>query len=107
MQSIFITTLISFLKDDEYRELLITTCIILGIGTLAYHFIEGWSFIDSLYFSVITLTTVGYGDISPQTDIGKLFTIFYIIIGLGMILSFINTVYHHYAEVKSESKKQH
>lgn len=67
-----------------------------------YHFLEGWSYVDSLYFSVITLTTIGYGDFSPQTDAGKLFTIFYIIIGLGMILSFINTVYEHYANAKKK-----
>ena len=70
------------------------------VGSSVYHFLEGWSWIDSLYFSVITLTTIGYGDFSPVTDTGKLFTIFYIIIGLGMILTFINTVYRHYNEIK-------
>jgi len=97
---IFIHTIISFLKDDEYRDLLITSIFILLLGSTVYHFLEGWTWIDSLYFSVITLTTIGYGDFSPTTDAGKLFTIFYIIIGLGMILTFINAVYHHYNEMK-------
>lgn len=92
--------IISFLKDSSYRNLLITSIIVLAIGTLSYSYLEGWSFIDSLYFSVITLTTIGYGDLSPQTVEGKLFTIFYIFIGIGIILSFINTVYEHYNNSK-------
>ncbi len=76
------------------------------MGTCVYHFAEGWSWIDSAYFSVITLSTVGYGDFYPQTDIGKLFTIFYIIIGIGIILSFINSLYHHYTDQRSKGKSK-
>lgn len=101
----FFRTLISFLQDDEYRDLLITTAIILLVGTLAYHYLEGWSVIDSFYFSVVTLTTIGYGDFAPQTDAGKLFTVLYIVIGIGMILSFINTIQHHYTYMRYREKK--
>ena len=101
---IFFKTVISFLKDEEYRDLLFTTIVILGIGTLAYHYLEGWDWIDCFYFSVITLTTIGYGDFSPQTLEGKLFTVFYILVGIGMILSFIHTVYHHYTDIKNENR---
>tara|TARA_B100000497_G_C7579793_1_gene349100 strand:- start:396 stop:713 length:318 start_codon:yes stop_codon:yes gene_type:complete len=101
---IFFKSIVTFLKDEEYRSLLITSAIILSIGTLTYHILEGWSWIDSLYFSVITLTTIGYGDFSPQTDAGKLFTIFYILLGLGMILTFIQTVWAHYAKEVKEKK---
>lgn len=102
----FFKTIISFLQDDEYRDLLITSIVILMIGTLSYHYLEGWSVIDSLYFSVVTLTTIGYGDFSPQTDAGKIFTILYIVIGIGMILSFINTVQHHYTFMRHKEKRQ-
>lgn len=98
---LFYRTIIAFLKDPEYRDLLFTTCIILIIGSIAYHFLEGWEWIDSLYFSVITLTTIGYGDLSPETTGGKIFTIFYIVIGIGIILSFVNTLYNHYYDMKS------
>jgi len=98
---LFYNTVSSFLKDKEYRDLLITTTIMISFGTVVYHFLEGWSWINSLYFSVITLSTIGYGDFSPQTNEGKLFTIFYIIIGIGIILSFINTLYHHYFNTRS------
>ena len=99
---VFINTLISFLKDREYRELLYTTSAFLGFGTLMYHYLEGWNWIDSLYFSIITLSTIGYGDFSPVTDSGKLFTIFYIILGIGVILSFINTVHHHFEHMRKK-----
>ena len=92
----YIRTVLIFLKDPEYRQLLLTTMIVVGIGSSVYRYLEGWSWIDSIYFSLITLTTVGYGDYSPQTTGGKVFTIFYIILGVGIILTFINTVYHHY-----------
>ena len=101
---IFFRTLSSFLRDKEYRDLLATTLVVLGMGSTVYHFLEGWSWIDSVYFSIITLTTIGYGDFSPKTDAGKVFTIFYIMIGIGIILSFINTLHYHYTSVKSNRK---
>jgi len=102
---VFFYTLVSFLRDKEYRDLLFTTVIVLCVGTVIYHFLEGWSWIDSLYFSVITLSTIGYGDFSPATDPGKVFTIIYIIVGVGIILSFINTLQHHYSETRKGNRK--
>ena len=59
-----------------YRYLGSSVIIILGIGTVFYRFVEGFSWIDAYYFSVVTLATVGYGDLAPRTTAGKLFTIF-------------------------------
>ena len=77
------------LKEPEFRGLFWSVLLILLSGTWFYHQVEGWSWLDAFYFSVITLTTVGYGDFSPQTAVGKIFTIIYIIIGLGILSSFI------------------
>ena len=93
---VFLRTLIQFLKDRQYRSLLVASFLTLATGTVCYHYIEGWSWLDALYFSTITLTTIGYGDFSPVTDLGKVFTIIYIIIGVGLILSFVNTIYSHF-----------
>jgi len=90
--------------DKEYRQLLGITAIILAFGNITYHYIEGWSWIDALYFSIITLTTIGYVDYSPQTTAGKLFTIPYIIVGISIILGFINTVFYHYKSQHGKSK---
>ncbi len=62
--------------------LLIIPAALLLAGTIGYRFIEDWSLFDSLYFSVITLTTVGYGDLVPKTNVGRLFTIFLLLGGV-------------------------
>lgn len=78
------------MKDDHSFNILISTVILtLLIGTLFYNYVEGWSVLDSVYFSVITLTTVGYGDLVPITDAGKIFTMFYVFLGIGIIFAFI------------------
>lgn len=63
---------------------------ILITGAIFYHEVEKLSWLDAFYFCTITLTTVGYGDITPHTDAGKLFTIFYVLAGIGIIATFAN-----------------
>jgi len=94
-----------FFKNKAYRNLSLSTLVVLINGTIIFHFVEGWKWIDSFYFSVITLTTVGYGDFYPKTDFGKLFTILYIFIGIGIIFGFINAFYQHRTLKLKELKK--
>lgn len=78
-------------RTQHRRDLLIVgfvTIAVLTTGAFFYHLVEGMSIVDAIYFSVITLTTVGYGDLTPHTDIGKIFTIGYVIIGIGIIATF-------------------
>ncbi len=82
----------SVLREKRYQILILATISILLIGSRFYNIVEGWSWIDAIYSPVITLTTVGYGDFSPQIDIGKIFTIFYVVTGVGLMFSFINTL---------------
>ncbi len=89
--------IISFLYDKDYRNLLISSVLILCGGATFYHFVEGWSWVDSIYFSFISLTTVGFGDITPETSLGKIFTIFYLTIGIGLILTFLDILFKHYS----------
>lgn len=60
---------------------------LLLFGTIFYMIFEKWSMIDSLYFCVVTMATVGYGDFSPQTKVGKLFTIVYIFMSIGTFVA--------------------
>jgi voltage-gated potassium channel len=75
-------------EDPDFRSLALLVVGLLGSGTLAYMLIEGWGFVDALYFSAIVLTTVGLGDIAPETDTGKLFTVAYVLIGIGVLVAF-------------------
>lgn len=90
------------LKEPEFETLLTLVIIILLSGTFTYHGLEGWSYLDSFYFSVVTLMTVGYGDFAPHTHLGKIFTIVYLFVGVGVLLSFVYSVAHH---VMEENKK--
>lgn len=78
------------LPDRAYRYLFSATLAIIGVGTVFYHIVEKFSWVDAYYFSVITLATVGYGDLTPQTTLGKIFTTLYIFVGVGIITAFIS-----------------
>jgi voltage-gated potassium channel len=73
-----------------YRYLLAAAFLALVIGTFFYHFVEHLSWLDAYYFSVVTLTTIGYGDIVPHTAVGKVFTTLYAIFGIGILTTFIS-----------------
>lgn len=64
------------------------------IGVVFYHTVEDFSFPDAIYFTAMTLTTVGYGDFFPQTAAGKLFTTVYAFLGIGIFLGFANAFFH-------------
>src|SRR3972149_5530456 len=55
-------------------------------GTIGFHYFEGWDFMESLYATVVTLATVGYGDFVPKSRGGMLFAIFIIISGVSTML---------------------
>jgi voltage-gated potassium channel len=74
-------------RNPEFRSLAVIVATLLATGTVFYRQIEGWSWVDSFYFCVITLATVGYGDFSPQTVAGKIFTILYIFLGIGLLVA--------------------
>ena len=78
------------MDTKKYVPILISLAIVIIIGTTLFHFVENWRWLDSLYFCVTTLTTVGYGDFTPQTDAGKIIFMFYILSGLGILFAFVN-----------------
>ena len=72
--------------------------ILLGGGTVAYHFIEGWSWADSLYMTVITITTVGFGEVRPLSAEGKNITIVLIILSITTVGFFVSILISYFFE---------
>jgi len=71
---------------------------IVAIGVIGYRVIEGWSFLDSLYMTITTITTVGFMEIHPLSTAGKIFTIFLIIGGVGGALYILTTMVQYILE---------
>lgn len=73
---------------DEYHIIvsIIAVVSLIVLGTIAFHLLENWTFIESFYFSVATLTTVGYGDLHPTYDLSRLFTAVYALFGVATTL---------------------
>jgi len=80
------------MKDEEFRALLFLAVFLLVVGTVFYHRHEGWTVIDSAFFSLITLTTVGYGNLVPTTTLSKIFTMVYLVLGMSILLGFLNNI---------------
>lgn len=80
------------LTDPEFQGMLALLGGVLAVGTLFYHFLERWTWIDSFFFSVMTLATVGYGGFEPSTTLSKLFTVGFVVVGLGIMLGFVAIV---------------
>jgi hypothetical protein len=94
------------LKDPNFRGLLLFVVLLISIGTVFYHRVEGWSYLNSVYFCIVTLATVGYGDFVPTTGLGKVFTMFYIIFGIGSFVVFVNSIITSMQEHRKEAREQ-
>lgn len=70
---------------------LILLAIVIEIGTIGYILIEKWGAVDSLYMTVITIASVGFMEVNPLSQTGRIFTIFLIIFGMGVLLFGIST----------------
>ena len=64
--------------------LFLTLIAIIMLGTVFFRHVEGWSWLDSYFFTVVTLSTVGYGELVPATAIGRIGTTVFILLGLGI-----------------------
>ena len=79
-------------RDRRLRGLVVSAVVTVGVGTVFYAWAEGWSVVDALYFSVMTLTTVGFGDLTPSTTWTRLFTVVYVMTGVAFIGGFLSAV---------------
>jgi voltage-gated potassium channel len=80
---------------ERVTQAIISVCLsiaLLAVGSLGYMLIEGWSFMDSLYMTVITLATVGYGEVQALSVPGRIFTLVLIILGVGYFLYVVGAI---------------
>lgn len=91
------------------RKLLITAFVsifvLLAIGTFTFKHIEGWSTANSLYFTGMTMLTVGYGDIAPHTTAGKMAALIFAFVSVGIALYAVNLIARLAFRQKLESAK--
>ncbi len=100
----FARSVFASFRDPQTRALVTGAMMIIATGTWFYSRMEGWSVVDSLYFTVMTLTTVGYGDLSPTTSTTRLFTVVFVLIGIGILLGFIDVVARHARGQRAKSE---
>jgi voltage-gated potassium channel len=76
----------------QIRYAVIALAAAIVFGTVGFHLIERWTLADSLYVTVQTLTTVGYGDIPPHTATGRAFAVVVMLIGVAGVALFVSTI---------------
>lgn len=84
------------IRSHAYRALAVLGALI-GGGILGYHLIEGWPLFDATFMTVITLSTVGFGEVRPLSDAGRAFTMVLILVGVGNIAYSLGTATEFFA----------
>ncbi len=88
------------------RIYLAVMAVLLSVGIVGFMFIEDMSLTDAIYFSIVTMATVGYGDIHPQTDIGKILTLIIILGGVGTFLGVIASITDLFVNRREEALRR-
>ena len=88
-------------------SIIIVLLVLLSVGTVTYRQLEKWSWVDSLYFTTTTLTTIGLGDLHPTSDVSKLFTVVFVLVGVSFVLFSLTLVadaYFKYGHIRFENQ---
>ncbi len=88
----FFRIYVELFRLPEFRGLLVVVVFFIALGGFVFRSLEGWTWLDAFYFGVVSLTTVGFGDITPKTETGKLFAMVYLLAGVGLLSGLIAIV---------------
>jgi voltage-gated potassium channel len=88
-----LTPRLSFLLPSRVRIRVVLLAVlgVILLGTIVFHVLEGWSILDSLYVTAQTVTTVGFGDLTPQTPAGRAFASIFMMVSVGVVLYALTT----------------
>jgi voltage-gated potassium channel len=89
-----LTPRLGFLLPSRVRIRLVVLAVLgaMALGTVVFHVLEGWSILDSLYVTAQTVTTVGFGDLTPRTLSGRIFATVFMMVGVGIVLYALTTI---------------
>ncbi len=91
-----LSRVLAYLLSSVYQSRILYAVILIlvtaALGTFGYQVLEGWDLMDGLYMTVISMTTVGYGETRPLTLLGRVFTMFLIVTSIGIAGYAISTV---------------
>jgi voltage-gated potassium channel len=106
---VFLQGLAAALGNPATSGLVALTAAIIAMASTFYWIVEDWAFLDAMFFSVATISTVGYGDMVPETAAGRIFTMIYIFVGIGVFVATAASIAEHAistGKAERENRKQ-
>lgn len=94
----------NFLKTNNFQYILIITVVIVFLGAFGISIAEDKTFSDSIWWSFVTTTTVGYGDISPATNIGRIIASILMLVGIGFVGILTGTIATYFLTGKKKEQ---
>lgn len=98
----------NFLNTNGFKYILTVCIAVIFLGAIGIHYAENMNFSDAIWWSFVTTTTVGYGDISPASPFGRIIACILMIVGIGLIGSLTSTItaFFFYTSQQKKSFKQ-
>ena len=93
----------AFFNTNGFKYVVFITALLIVLGGILIHFAEGMSFEDGIWWSFVTATTVGYGDISPHTLYGRIIAMFLMIVGIGLLGTVTSTITSYFLKVNRKN----
>ncbi|WP_310602373.1 potassium channel family protein [Anaerosporobacter sp.] len=95
----------NFFNTNGFKYIILITTFFIIVCAVGMSYFEGTSFSDSIWWSFVTTTTVGYGDLSPTTSEGRIIAVILMVVGIGLIGSLTSTITSYFMKTKRVSIK--